>query len=63
MNPKKIISKLFIEKDFQDNHEVVIRIGPFESEQEAVHSASYIYCTQNLDISDVLSYPTTETLH
>ena len=46
MKPKKIISKLFIEKDFQDNHEVVIRIGPFNSEQDAVHSASYIYCTK-----------------
>ena len=62
MSHKKIISKLFIEKDYKDNHEVVIRIGPFDSEQDAVHSASYIYCTQNLDISDVLM-TTKETLH
>ena len=62
MNYRKIISKLFIEKDYKDNHEVVIRIGPFQSEQDAVHSASYIYCTQNLDISDVF-LPTDKTIH
>jgi len=62
MDHKKIISRLFIEKDFKDNHEIVIRIGPFQNEDDAVHSASYIYCTQNLDISDFFK-PTNRTLH
>lgn len=52
---KKITSKLFIERDVEDNHEIVIRIGPFEDEDQALHSASYIYVTQNLDITDSIT--------
>ena len=62
MNYRKIISKLFIEKDYKDNHEVVIRVGPLPSANDALNIASYIYITQNLDISDVF-LPTNKTLH
>lgn len=59
---KKITSKLFIERDREDNHEIVIRIGPFEKEDQALHSASYIYVTQNIDISDTIK-PFDVTIH
>lgn len=59
---KKITSKLFIERDPEDNHIIVIRIGPFEDETEALHSASYIYVTQNLDFTDAIR-PGDITLH
>ena len=59
---KKIISKLFIERDKKDNHEIVIRIGPFTNEDDAVHSASYIYATQQIDITDSI-IPMGETIH
>jgi hypothetical protein len=59
---KKITSKLFIERDTDDNHEIVIRIGPFVDETEALHSASYIYVTQNLDITDSIT-PGNITIH
>ena len=43
---KQLTSRLFIEKDDDDNHEVVIRVGPVVNETEAVNIASYIYVTQ-----------------
>ena len=59
---KKIVSRLFIERDNNDDHEIVIRIGPFEQEDQALHSASYIYITQNIDLSDTIR-PIDVTLH
>ena len=59
---KKIVSRLFIERDSNDHHEIVIRIGPFEQEDQALHSASYIYVTQNIDLSDTIR-PIDVTLH
>jgi hypothetical protein len=59
---KKIVSRLFIERDNNDDHEIVIRIGPFEQEDQALHSASYIYITQNIDLSETIR-PIDETLH
>jgi len=58
----KVISKLFIEKNEENNHEVVIRVGPLPSENDALNIASYIYITQNLDISDIIK-PENTTLH
>ena len=58
----KVISKLFIEKNEDDKHEVVIRVGPLPSEHEALNIASYIYITQNLDIGDIIK-PENTTLH
>jgi hypothetical protein len=51
---KDITSRLFIQKDHEDNHEVVVKIGPVLSENDAIHIATYIYVTQNLDITDVI---------
>lgn len=59
---KKIVSRLFIERDSNDDHEIVIRIGPFEQEDQALHSASYIYVTQNIDLSETIR-PIDVTLH
>lgn len=59
---KKIVSKLFIEKDKKDNHEIVIRIGPFPNEDDAVHGASYIYATQQIDLTDSIK-PYDATIH
>ena len=50
---KELTSRLFIEKDDDDNHEVVIRVGPVINEMEAVNIASYIYVTQNLDVTEI----------
>ena len=58
----KVISKLFIEKNEDDKHEVVIRVGPLLSENDALNIASYIYITQNLDIGDIIK-PENTTLH
>ena len=57
-----IISENFIEKDDDDNHEVVIRVGPVINEMEAVNIASYIYVTQNLDVAEILK-PINTTIH
>jgi hypothetical protein len=59
---KQLTSRLFIEKDDDDNHEVVIRVGPVINEMEAVNIASYIYVTQNLDVTDIIK-PINTTLH
>jgi len=59
---KQLTSRLFIEKDDDDNHEVVIRVGPVVNEMEAVNIASYIYVTQNLDVTDIIK-PINSTLH
>ena len=58
----KVTSRLFIEKDIDDNHEVVVKIGPVVSEIDAVNIATYIYITQNIDISEVIR-PHNTTLH
>ena len=34
---EKVTSRLFIEKDTDDNHEVVVKIGPVVSEVDAVN--------------------------
>ena len=52
----------FIEKDKKDNHEIVIRIGPFPNEDDAVHGASYIYATQQIDLTDSIK-PYDATIH
>ena len=59
---EKVTSRLFIEKDTVDNHEVVVKIGPVLSEIDAVNIATYIYITQNIDISEVIR-PHNTTLH
>lgn len=59
---KEITSRLFIEKDDDNNHEVVIRVGPVVNEMEAVNIASYIYVTQNLDVTEIIK-PINTTLH
>ena len=59
---KEITSRLFIEKDDDNNHEVVIRVGPVINEMEAVNIASYIYVTQNLDVTEIIK-PINTTLH
>jgi len=59
---KQLTSRLFIEKDDDNNHEVVIRVGPVVNEMEAVNIASYIYVTQNLDVTDIIK-PINSTLH
>ena len=59
---KKIVSRLFIERDNNDDNEIVIRIGPFQQEDQALHSASYIYVTQNIDLSETIR-PIDVTLH
>ncbi len=59
---KKIVSKLFIEKDKKDNHEIVIRIGPFPNESDAENGASYIYATQQIDLTDTIK-PYDATIH
>tara|TARA_R110000851_G_scaffold194842_1_gene345738 strand:- start:219 stop:410 length:192 start_codon:yes stop_codon:yes gene_type:complete len=59
---KQLTSRLFIEKDDDNNHEVVIRVGPVINEMEAVNIASYIYVTQNLDVTDIIK-PINSTLH
>ena len=59
---KQLTSRLFIEKDDDNNHEVVIRVGPVVNEMEAVNIASYIYVTQNLDVTDIIK-PINTTLH
>ncbi len=59
---KELTSRLFIEKDDDDNHEVVIRVGPVINEMEAVNIASYIYVTQNLDVAEILK-PINTTIH
>tara|TARA_R100000995_G_scaffold51523_1_gene24919 strand:- start:321 stop:512 length:192 start_codon:yes stop_codon:yes gene_type:complete len=59
---KELTSRLFIEKDDDDNHEVVIRVGPVINEMEAVNIASYIYVTQNLDVTEIIK-PINTTLH
>ena len=59
---KELTSRLFIEKDDDNNHEVVIRVGPVVNEMEAVNIASYIYVTQNLDVTDIIK-PINSTLH
>ena len=51
---KELTSRLFIEKDDDNNHEVVIRVGPVVNEMEAVNIASYIYVTQNLDVTEII---------
>jgi hypothetical protein len=58
----KLTSRLFIEKDNDDNHEVVVKIGPVLTENDAVNIATYIYVTQNIDITDVIR-PIDTTLH
>jgi len=58
----KVSSRLFIERNDEDNHEVVIRVGPLLSENDALNIASYIYITQNLDIGDIIR-PQNTTLH
>ena len=58
----KVSSRLFIERNEEDNHEVVIRVGPLLSENDALNIASYIYITQNLDIGDIIR-PQNTTLH
>ena len=58
----KVSSRLFIERNDEDNHEVVIRVGPLLSENDALNIASYIYITQNLDIGDIIK-PENTTLH
>ena len=58
----KVSSRLFIERNDEDNHEVVIRVGPLPSEHDALNIASYIYITQNLDIGDSIR-PQNTTLH
>tara|TARA_R110000796_G_C14398852_1_gene417348 strand:+ start:314 stop:505 length:192 start_codon:yes stop_codon:yes gene_type:complete len=59
---KELTSRLFIEKDDDNNHEVVIRVGPVVNEMEAVNIASYIYVTQNLDVTEIIK-PFNRTLH
>ena len=59
---KELTSRLFIEKDDDNNHEVVIRVGPVVNEMEAVNIASYIYVTQNLDVTEIIK-PINTTLH
>jgi|TARA_R110001592_G_scaffold58288_3_gene176734 hypothetical protein len=59
---KQLTSRLFIEKDDDNNHEVVIRVGPVINEMEAVNIASYIYVTQNLDVTEIIK-PINTTLH
>ena len=59
---KQLTSRLFIEKDDDNNHEVVIRVGPVVNEMEAVNIASYIYVTQNLDVTEIIK-PINTTLH
>tara|TARA_R100000935_G_C2747532_1_gene128398 strand:- start:431 stop:622 length:192 start_codon:yes stop_codon:yes gene_type:complete len=59
---KQLTSRLFIEKDDDDNHEVVIRVGPVVNETEAVNIASYIYVTQNLDVTEIIK-PINTTIH
>jgi hypothetical protein len=59
---KELTSRLFIEKDDDNNHEVVIRVGPVINEMEAVNIASYIYVTQNLDVTEIIK-PINTTLH
>ena len=59
---KQLTSRLFIEKDDDNNHEVVIRVGPVVNEMEAVNIASYIYVTQNLDVTEIIK-PINRTLH
>ena len=58
----KVSSRLFIERNDEDNHEVVIRVGPLLTENDALNIASYIYITQNLDIGDIIR-PQNTTLH
>ena len=59
---KQLTSRLFIEKDDDNNHEVVIRVGPVVNEMEAVNIASYIYVTQNLDVTEIIK-PVNTTIH
>jgi len=59
---KTINIKTFYRKDDDNNHEVVIRVGPVINEMEAVNIASYIYVTQNLDVTDIIK-PINTTLH
>ena len=59
---KQLTSRLFIEKDDDNNHEVVIRVGPVVNEMEAVNIASYIYVTQNLDVTEIIK-PINTTIH
>ena len=59
---KELTSRLFIEKDDDNNHEVVIRVGPVVNEMEAVNIASYIYVTQNLDVTEIIK-PVNTTIH
>lgn len=59
---KQLTSRLFIEKDDDNNHEVVIRVGPVINEMEAVNIASYIYVTQNLDVTEIIK-PINTTIH
>ena len=59
---RQLTSRRFIEKEDDDNHEVVIRVGPVINEMEAVNIASYIYVTQNLDVTDIIK-PINTTLH
>ena len=59
---EKVTSRLFIEKDRDDNQKVVVKIGPVVSEVDAVNIATYIYITQNIDISEVIR-PHNTTLH
>ena len=59
---KELTSRLFIEKDDDNNHEVVIRVGPVVNEMEAVNKASYIYVTQNLDVTEIIK-PVNTTIH
>jgi len=59
---KQINIKTFYRKDDDNNHEVVIRVGPVINEMEAVNIASYIYVTQNLDVTDIIK-PINTTLH
>ena len=59
---KELTSRLFIENDDDDNHEVVIRVGPDINELEAFNIASYIYVTQNLDVTEIIK-PINTTLH
>jgi hypothetical protein len=59
---KDITSRLFIQRDHEDNHEVVVKIGPVFTEDDAINIATYIYVTQNLDITDIIK-PANTTLH
>jgi len=64
---KKIETRLFIEENkHTEEHSIVLRIGPFQDKEDALNAAGYIYMTNNLDFSNIISFDPTiinRTIH